>query len=107
MFRRSSKRFKASFIAEPHDAAMALPLLLELRDGFFDLHKNAFDAAYFAFLAGSSPVPSSDVPTVSRDVVAPSVKLVASVTPKRAHPEVTIDLPVSSSDDSSSDEDLS
>ena len=70
-------------------------------------NKDAFDAAYFAFLAGSSPLPHPNVPAGPRDAVAPSVKLVASVTPKRAHPEVVVDLPVSSSDDGSSDEDLS
>ena len=86
---------------------MALPFLLELRDGIFDLHKDAFDAAYFAYLAGSSPVPSPIIPVDPRDVAAPPVKLVATVMPKRAHPEVVVALDVSSSDGSDSEDVLS
>ena len=107
MLRRSSKRFKASFTAEPHEAAMALPLLLELRDGLFDLHKAAFDVAYFAYLASSSPLSTPSTPTGPLDVVAPHVKLVANVTPRSAYPEVKVDLKIASSDDDESDEDLS
>ena len=107
MLRRSSKRFKASFTAEPHEAAMALPFLQELRDGFFDLHKDAFDAAYFAFLAGSSPVTSPQDLAVPQDVVAPlvapHVTVVASVTPRHEHPKVMLDLQKGSSDEDDSD----
>ena len=103
MLRRSSKRFKASFTAEPHEAAMALPFLQELRDGFFDLHKDAFDAAYFAFLAGSSPVTSPQDLAVPQDVAAPHVTMVASVTPGYDHPKVVLNLQMSSSDEDDSD----
>ena len=106
MLRRSSKRLKASFTAEPHEAAMALPFLLELRDGLFDLHKAALDAAYFAYLAGSSPVSQPTSPTGPRDIIAPQVKLVANVTPRTACPEIKVDLPLSSASDDS-DEDHS
>ena len=106
MLRRSSKRLKASFAAEPHEAATALPFLLELRDGLVDLHKDAFDTAYFAFLASSSPPPESESQPVSSDTAAPSMKLVANITPRSAYPEVKVDLQVSSSSDDS-DEDLS
>ena len=99
MLRRSSKRLKASFTAEPHEAAKALPFLMELRDGFYQLHKDAFDAAYLAYLAGPSPTSDPNAPADSPDVITPPVQLVASVTPKRAHPEVVVDLPISSSDD--------
>ena len=104
MLRRSSKRLKASFTAEPLEAAVALPFLLELRDGLFDLHKAAFDTAYFAYLADSSPLPKPESPTVPFDVVAPHVTLVANVTPRSAHPGVKIDLQVSSSSEDSDDD---
>ena len=69
--------------------------------------KAAFDVAYFAYLASSSPLSKPTTPTGPLDIVAPQVKLVANVTPRSAHPEVKVDLRIASSEDDESDEDLS